>query len=235
MARCPFANQTVKGRSPGPFNSGPWKIVLHTTEGSTAAGAFAAYRSKRVWPHFTVEESRIWQHIDTGVSASAILNRAGGVETNRSHAIQIELVAFAGLRKDPETLASTARLGRWIEETHGVARRWPAGRPQWQGAAHNRSRSLWTTQGGWYGHSQVPENTHWDPGYLSDEELETLMAERAVILEINGTPQPTVKCKIEQGNTWVDLSDYCAYADYARPTFDPARNTVSMSTEKQIE
>jgi hypothetical protein len=33
----------------------------------------------------------------------------------------------------------------------------------------------WKTRGGHYGHSQVPNNVHWDPGYTADE-VEFLMS-----------------------------------------------------------
>ena len=34
---------------------------------------------------------------------------------------------------------------------------------------HNRSVANWNSKGGHYGHSQVPENIHWDPAYTALE------------------------------------------------------------------
>lgn len=174
MARCPFATFEEISGPVGRFSGGPFRIVHHTTEGSSYAGAKAAYRRARSDPHFTVAGDEIFQHVDTSVAARALRNSAGGVETNRHSAIQIEVVGFAGRAKDVATLNTVARLCRWIESEHGVAQHWPNGRPRTaingrDPGGHNRSASTWAGEGGHYGHSQVPENTHWDPGYSAAE------------------------------------------------------------------
>ena len=176
MARCPFAVwMPITGESgSGPHVGGPFKIVHHTTEGGSAQGAFAAFRKNRSDPHFTVDGTTIFQHIDTAMGARALRNDVGGVQTNRDGAIQIELVAFAHLPKDTAALTNVARLCRWIEATHQVPRTWPAGLPKparngRDPGHHNRDPAIWDAQGGHYGHCHVPENTHWDPGYTEDE------------------------------------------------------------------
>ena len=174
MARCPFAVWRPISGSSGPHLGGPFKIVHHTTEGSSAQGAFAAFERNKSDPHFTVDTTTIFQHIDTAEGARALRNEAGGVQTNRDSAVQIELVAFAHLPKDRRSLQHLARLCRWIEETHGVPTVWPAGepRPAKNGrdpGGHNRNAVIWDTQSGHYGHCHVPENTHWDPAYSADE------------------------------------------------------------------
>src|SRR5215211_7280790 len=63
--------------------------------GSTAQGAFDAFREDRSDPHFTVDATIKYQHLDTGMAARALRNRSGGVQTNRESAIQIEVVGFA--------------------------------------------------------------------------------------------------------------------------------------------
>ena len=182
MARCPFATwEPISGPS-GPYTSGPFKIVHHTTEGSSAAGAMAAYRAKKADPHFTVDGSRIYQHVDTGVAARALRNAPGGVQTNRDSAVQIEVVGFAGKDKAKSTLKLVARLCRWIEEQHGVPTVWPNGPPKTHRngkdpGGHNRDAAAWESKGGHYGHCHVPENTHWDPGY-SRVEADFLLAAR---------------------------------------------------------
>lgn len=182
MARCPFATWKPISGSSGPHTGGPFKIVHHTTEGSTAQGAMQAFATKRSDPHFTVDATRIYQHIDTAEGARALRNAPGGVQTNRDSAVQIELVGFAHLPKNPDALARLARLCRWIEATHGVPRVWPAGppKPARQGkdpGGHVRDPAIWDTRAGHYGHSQVPENTHWDPGYTAQESAFVLNAE----------------------------------------------------------
>lgn len=174
MARCPFATWRPISGSSGSHVGGPFKVVHHTTEGSTAEGAMNAFRTNRSDPHFTVDATRIFQHIDTSEGARALRNDAGGVQTNRDSAVQIELVGFAHLPKDRRALTNLARLCRWIEETHGVPRTWPAGlpRPARNGrdpGGHNRDPQIWDSESGHYGHCHVPENTHWDPAYTQAE------------------------------------------------------------------
>ena len=174
MARCSFAIWRPISGSSGPHVGGPFKVVHHTTEGSSAEGAMAAFAKNRSDPHFTVDGLRIFQHVDTTEGARALRNAPGGVQTNRDSAVQIELVGFAHLPKSRDALTLLARLCRWVEATHGVPRTWPAGppRPAKNGkdpGGHNRSAAVWDVQSGHYGHCHVPENTHWDPGYTADE------------------------------------------------------------------
>lgn len=175
MARCPFAQWDEISGPVGPYASGPFKIIHHTTEGTTYAGARAAYAAKRADPHFTVVGTQVYQHIDTELACRALRNPPGGVETNRDSALQIEVVGRAGYPKDVGTLKTVAKLCRLIEEQHGVSQDWPSGPVRWSTipgkdpGGHNRSSTNWETTGGHYGHSQVPENTHWDPAYTLTE------------------------------------------------------------------
>lgn len=174
MPRCPFAVWKPISGSSGPNLGGPFKIVHHTTEGSTAEDAMQAFANNRSDPHFTVDAKHIYQHIDTQEGARALRNLTGGVPTNRDSAIQIELVCFAHLPKDRGALANVARLCRWIEAAHCVPKEWPSGfpKPAKNGrdpGGHNRNAQIWDTKAGHYGHCHVPENTHWDPGYTVEE------------------------------------------------------------------
>ncbi len=174
MAKCPFAQWMPLPWSAGHYVAGPFRIVHHTTEGSTAAGAFATYRQRHDIPHFTVDDQFVYQHLDTDVAATALAHPAETVETNRLSAIQFELVGFAGKPKSKASLTNVGRLCRWIESTHGVAKVWPNGFPNppvngKDPGHHNRNEPKWRTQGGHYGHCHVPVNTHWDPAYTADE------------------------------------------------------------------
>lgn len=96
--------------------------------------------------------------------------------------MQIEVVGFAGAAKNPLTLKNVARLCRWIETTHDVARVWPSGAPKpphngGDPGGHNRDAANWDTKSGHYGHSNVPENVHWDPAYSKVEAEYLLTAE----------------------------------------------------------
>src|SRR5262245_58825407 len=103
MPKCPFAVFEEISGPDGSFVGGPFKVVHHTTEASTYAGAKAAYKANRSDPHFTVAGEDIFQHIDTGLSARSLRNQDGGVQTNRDSAVQIEVVGFAGRPKDIPT------------------------------------------------------------------------------------------------------------------------------------
>src|SRR5438105_6587097 len=97
MAIYPTADLTVKGTDAGAYTGGPPKGALHTTEGVSGTGAIGAFKWSGSWPHFLVGETGyVWQFINTSLSARALQHPAGTVETNRDHAIQIEIVGFAG-------------------------------------------------------------------------------------------------------------------------------------------
>ncbi|MET0179132.1 MAG: N-acetylmuramoyl-L-alanine amidase [Novosphingobium sp.] len=182
MAQCPFAQQKPISGPSGSHVSGPFKIIHHTTEGSSAQGAMNAYAAKKADPHFTVDSTTIFQHVDTGVGARALRNAAGGVQTNRGSAVQIEVVAFAGKQKPTGTLKNVARLCRWIEQEHGIPPEWPAGAPKppkngGDPGGHKRDSAVWSAKGGHYGHCHVPENTHWDPAYSAVEAAFVLAAQ----------------------------------------------------------
>lgn len=180
--------QVVQGNSGGGFTSGPAKGVLHTTEGQTAGGAIGAYTVNNSWPHFTVtfENSvfEVFQHIDTSEGARALLNKSGGVQTNRDSAIQIEIVGTCNtanrdswgeqyVENFPTAyLDGIAALMRWIEADSGVARIQLSSflsYPDSYGADNGvrLSPEDWDNNSGWCGHQNVPENDHGDPGLLN--------------------------------------------------------------------
>jgi N-acetylmuramoyl-L-alanine amidase len=174
MAACPLAVQKPITGASGSYIGGPFKIVHHTTEGGTVQAAFDAFAAHRSDPHFTVDATTIYQHIDTDLGARALRNVPSGLETNRERAIQIEVVGFAHRPKTKPTLRNVGRLCRWLEETHSIPRVWPNGLPKpaindKDPGRHNRDAATWDTKGGHCGHCHVPENTHWDPAYTADE------------------------------------------------------------------
>src|SRR3954465_3630809 len=100
MPICPFAVWKPLPWTAGHYVDPPFKIVHHTTEGSTAKGAFQTYAQTHDIPHFTVDNHKIYQHADTNIAVTALAHPNGTGETNRSCAIQFELVGFAGRPKD---------------------------------------------------------------------------------------------------------------------------------------
>lgn len=189
MAVCPFASQSRRydAAYSGSYTGGPYKGILHTTEGPTLPW----YSGGATAPHFTVVPDprtrtvRIYQHYNTSRPARALMNQSGGVQTNNDSAIQIELCGTCDPRhKDgshgiywPEApkwaLDGLAKLMRWIEANHGIPRR-STSRP-WlpypdsYGSRNGQRMTAreWDTFAGWCGHQHVDENDHGDPGNLN--------------------------------------------------------------------
>ncbi len=121
-----------------------------------------------LWDPFT---GRFTQYYPADSRSKSVVDAPGGTRTNRAGkvVIQIEALFFpwcvvAG--KAYEHLVDTPckgwdELHAWVH-SWGVPDTWPMGRPV--NFDSNRSESVWETHGGWYGHSQVPENDHQDPG-----------------------------------------------------------------------
>lgn len=165
------------------------RIVWHTTEGDSIAGAVAAYRSHTGWPHITWDhrDGSIAGHLPASVSARSVQNLSGGVETNRyGTVLQVEVVAHAAEPfTDSGRLIGLDRVLAWAR-ANGVPDVWPMGQPLAYGpderrpgvspAAYGlnngqRNAGVWLAQGGHYGHSQVPENDHGDPGRVNIDML----------------------------------------------------------------
>ena len=164
----------------GSMVGGPPRGVLHTTEGTTAAGAIAAMRQANSWSHLTstFEDGHLqtFQHIPLDRAARALRNPTGGVQTNRqgTACVQIEIVGFASHADQFTTgyLQGLAALMRQVEAATGIARRstvtWKA-YPSSYGLANGvrLSDASWNGYAGWLGHQHVPENDHGDPGLIN--------------------------------------------------------------------
>jgi len=127
-------------------------------------------------PHVLADPftGRTAQFIPANQSARALVNLTGGVQTNMhgSACIQIEWLFFPWCRVNGKAYAELKdtpgagldRIVAWLR-SWGVPDGWPMGMPTWNG---NRSAGVWQNNGGHYGHSQVPENDHTDPGPIWD-------------------------------------------------------------------
>jgi len=158
-----------QGNSAGTYDEGPVRLVLHTTEGSSVEGAVAAYKKNNSWPHFTVDPVKkiAVQHVDTAVPARALKNLAGGVETNREHAIQVEIVGRAA-----ETHNMPDEQIKWLAEILGPVIRNEGIRlvtvpfygqdAGWTLASTSAKQRMsnhdWENFNGICGHQHVPEN-----------------------------------------------------------------------------
>lgn len=151
----------------GTFTGGPFRGVLHTTEGSSYAGARSVYAKSSVAPHFTIGLEGAWQHVPLNRASRALPNLAGGVETNRQSAVQVEVVHRAGEPWPDELVPRVRELMEWVEAQTGVQ---PWAPPFLGSQAYGlkglarMTTSSWLTFPAWCGHQHVPESSHWDPG-----------------------------------------------------------------------
>jgi hypothetical protein len=173
---CPFANTSVQFSGNSYVLGFSHKGVLHSTEGSTAQSAFAAYKATHNYPHFTVGETgKVFQHVPLSRAATALEHRAGTVDTNNASAIQIELVGFAAAQTFSDAqIAGLVLLMRWIEQQTGIK---PVGAPGIAYPEPHGSNGVrfadneWRTFNGWCQHSNVPHNSHGDAGMPSLQHL----------------------------------------------------------------
>ena len=156
----------------GDFVGAPWRIVLHTTEGSSIEGAEASYRSSTSYPHFTIDATRIHQHIGIDRAARALLHPAGTAQTNRMNAIQIEIVGHATDStpvSDPlRRLVAWIRLQVKVEPTAPVFKPYPS---SYGSSSVRFSDDMWRNFSGICGHQHVPHNDHGDPGAMDLHDL----------------------------------------------------------------
>lgn len=164
-------------------STAPPRVVWHTTE--AASGVASMWQtmqrvlvSKGAEPQVLYDPltDRLGQFMPLDVSARALKND-GATRSNRVGrvCIQVEVIAYASKpftaywTPGPNYRNLMAALRSW-----GIPDIWPAGPPPRFIATppHNepenpRSRSIWMSKGGHYGHSQIPGNTHGDPGGIN--------------------------------------------------------------------
>lgn len=179
----------------GSYNGGPYKIVLHSTEGGWD-GSMSVFRSRMTAPHFMADPAtkRIVQMVPLNRSAYALQNQSGGVETNRDGAIQVEIVGYAGRMhelSDDQLEWLGVKVVRMIVDNAPGPIRYTA--PRFYGedagftlasssARQRMSYAEWDAFNGVCGHQHVPENSHWDPGKLNIDKVLRYAEDRAVVL-----------------------------------------------------
>lgn len=204
--------------------------VIHTTEGPSlySYGSGASAPTVTAVPDFA-NRRLVWhQHFDVDESARALVNAAGGVQTNLANAFQVELVGTC----DPSTHGRWTRDGvqhiywpeppdwavrdlawlmRWLRDYHGIPL--TSGLtfkayPDSYGASNGARMSFaqWTSFTGWCGHQHVPENLHGDPGALP---ITRLLAAAAGITTPEEDDMPS--------------AEEIAAAVWAHPLVNPAR------------
>lgn len=166
----------------GSMLGGPPRFTWHTYEAGYALSAHDGARNliaagNEVSLTFHPITGDVVQILPASVASRGLLNAAGGVQTNRigtAH-LQCEVIARAS-RPWTADLTDAGRhgLARIVDfaRSHGIPDVWPAGPPpayvdgRGNVPPSPRSATIWTTKAGHYGHSQVPENDHGDPGAI---------------------------------------------------------------------
>lgn len=162
-------------------------IVWHSTEGTSlpSYGGGTSAPNFTCKPDFAAKRLVWYQHFDFDVSSRALVNKAGGVETNTLNACQVEIVGTC----DPATHAKWAKAGyahlytpelpdwairdlaafaKWANANHGVPltsgltfKAYPS---SYGSNGVRMSGAKWQSFTGHCGHQHVPENDHGDPG-----------------------------------------------------------------------
>jgi N-acetylmuramoyl-L-alanine amidase len=167
-------------RETGSFiQSGP-KLVWHTTEGSGFAAMERVLLQKDAEPHCLIDpdHGEVIQFIAFNEYARALEHPPNTMETNRAHAIQVEIIGFAARSHDwpshyYDHLASLACL---IENRVKIPRK----HANFQGSGHAQrmGQGEFVKYAGHCGHEHVPSQPsgHWDPGDLRANYLMQRMA-----------------------------------------------------------
>lgn len=162
-------------------------IAWHSTEGTSlpSYGGGASAPNLTAKPDFAARKLVWYQHFDFDTSSRALVNKAGGVQTNTLNVCQVEIVgtcdpsthtrwAQAGVAHlyTPElpewAIRDLAAFARWANAEHGVPLSSGLtfkGYPSSYGNNGVRmTGTQWEAFKGHCGHMHVPENDHGDPG-----------------------------------------------------------------------
>jgi hypothetical protein len=160
-------------------------VVLHTTEGMS----WPDYSGGSIAPNFTYDPvSRHWrQHFPVDMSARALKNASGGVDTNTQGAVQIEMIGTCDPHNKgkgnwyfwPEAkdvnLQDVADFLKWFKQYYPIDYNVAdfAAYPGSYGlsAKQRFSNAKWLGFCGVCGHQHVPENDHGDPGAFPGDKL----------------------------------------------------------------
>lgn len=176
----PGAERLACSAPGGQLIGGPPRTVWHTTEsgdGDAAFGGVARYlREKGFEPHLLWDPStgRVGQFMPATQSARALMRGVDPTNRMGTVCIQIEVLARAAHPFTDGPMKGRAELLEWLD-SWSIPRVWPSGAPlpypRSAGANGTRDHKRWVHNRGHYGHSQVPDNLHGDPGGLDVEKL----------------------------------------------------------------
>lgn len=222
------ATQNFARRYPG---SGlkPNVLVLHTTE----TGTWPGYSAGATAPHLTAKpdlarKRLLWrQHFPLSMSARALRNEAGGVETNTLNAVQVELIGTCSLvykkrygyfywPDAPDwALEELAKFITWLHvewesfPIQDAAKRGWLAYPSSYGNTNKQrlTMSEWRNAYGIVGHQHVPENSHGDPGDLKIARLVKFAKPTVTNPAITGSaPEPKQATLVQKARSYLRLA-----------------------------
>lgn len=175
IGRNPKSTWKGDGIGAGDYTGGPPKALLHATiAGSnslpTYSSGYSAPHETYLWDQST-KRLRGVQHTSYLIAARSLRNEPGGVETNRDHALQIELGGYIGswgnipaggfdIEQAPDTYwEQLADLWGDVVVSHGVKN--ITYEKPWT-PANRMSLSVWDNWNGLCAHILCPENDHVD-------------------------------------------------------------------------
>lgn len=166
------------------------RCTWHTTESGTGNDAFAGnvawLRKQSTESHLLWDPTtgRIGQFFPANRSARTLGNW-GAIRTNRSGRVHIQIEVLGKAHLHPLLDGPMRGLDDILEwlDGWGIPRAWPAGlpypSPHPRGKKPNRPGTIWLrNSGGYFAHSQVPGNTHTDPGLVDPKKFQKKVVEK---------------------------------------------------------
>lgn len=155
----------------------PPRVVHHTTECPAggryleSAGSYLIRVASEPQLIYCPVTDRVGQFGPLDLSARALRND-GARRTNREGRVCVQIEVLGRARTPWTTGWDPAKKPGWHRilaavRSWGVPDVFPAGRPAaYPGPGKSRSRSVWRSEGGHFGHVDVPGNDHGDPGAI---------------------------------------------------------------------
>jgi peptidoglycan hydrolase-like protein with peptidoglycan-binding domain len=176
---------------PGTMYDGyAWKFVNHSTEGppGSIAGTISLFKSSPAsCPHFMIDPMgthRRVQFIPWTWSACALRGGAGGWQTNRGRAVQMEICGYArdsanwsddALWIIADTIADVIKDGCPIDPNNMPDDFGLRGTLATMSSPQRMSWEAWRGFDGVTAHVRVPNNDHWDCGTINSHRLRELI------------------------------------------------------------
>lgn len=212
MIQYPKAVLNPQDSDGGSMVGGPPRAVLHTTETPRLSSGQPYYHLGFV----ELDDGSIYieQWRDFRRASRALRNKAGGVQTNRQGDVCLNIVvvgdaADAHLWSDA-MINELNEFANWAKMKFNIPLIHPApiGGSNCYGESSpcRLTNQQWINYTGWCGHQNVPENTHWDPGFADWGRI--LLPREEEDMQLPAERRDDVKDLIAKGHISGDLGYY---------------------------